>query len=203
MKCTVFRCNREPVAPPRPKNGFLQPPRLELCGEHQVRYRKDYTKHFGPLVDRLAKRWMVSRGVAQSRAQAVVDELLSENRVRNWQAHWLQMIDLELLNAGHGGHRVKWDDALGAYVPEGSEPRPSAPSAVREYLKPTQLPEHATREGQVAIQKRAAEEALLESQLKAQTEEFARGQRAVLTQELKVKREVELRRAAAKKAEKP
>lgn len=207
MKCTIFRCSREGVAPPKPKKGLLLPPPLELCGEHQLRYRKEYTQHFKPLVSRLAKRWLTSNGLAQSRAEAVVEELQGLDRLRNWQAHWLQMIDLELLNAGHGGQQgdLKVIDGQEVWVPKGEEPRPSAPSAVREYLKPTTLPPNATRAGQAQLRRIAAEDALLEQQLRAQTEEFVTGQRAVLTQELKLKREVALRTAvAAKKAkEKP
>lgn len=207
MKCILFRCPREAVAAPAATKKLIRPPLMDLCAEHQRRYQRDYTKHFKPLVMKLAKRWLTGNGVAQSRAEAVVEELQDEGHLKSWQAHWMQMIDLELLNAGHGAGGVKGEmkvvDGQEVWVPQAEiQPRPSAPthpSAVAEYARKTTLPEHATQKGQSAIARRLAEEMLLERRLQAETAEFQRGQRAVLTQELKTKRETELL-AAAKKA---
>lgn len=190
MKCSVFRCPIEAstaaLRPVRSRNAPRSPPivipELDLCTDHQKRYQSDYVRHFGPLVDNLARKWMVQRGVAKTRVDDVITELTSEGRMRTWQAHWLQMIDLELQHSGKGLYASE--------VKEEPKPKPR-PSIPAKYAL---LPEHATPEGQMAIAKRAAEEQLLEQRLARETAEFAAGQRQVLQQELKVRREVEARK---------
>jgi hypothetical protein len=102
---------------------------------------------------------------------------------------WVQMVDAELLNSGVGAQSFD-----GVWVPEGTEPpRPSYPGYTPRKAGP--LPEHATRAGQAAIAKRAAERDLLERKLAAETADFNRGQRQVLELELKTKRAAETKKA--------
>lgn len=203
MKCLIPRCKAEVVVSRKPRNGLLPPP-LDLCGPHQNRYRKAYREHFQPMFDRLSKkrRRVVNGRPAPSRPEDVVAAWASgSSREKSWQATWLQMVDLELLNEGMGGQKGTWEkrDGVEVWVPEGSTPRPSYPGYAR--LPSGSLPEEAYPEGQAAIAKRNAEQRRLEQQLAADAAEYQRGRRMELELELKTKRLVE-QRAAFKKAKK-
>lgn len=205
MKCLVPRCKAEAVDPPRDRKNFQVPP-LPLCGEHQKRYRKEYHRHFDPIIRGLSKRWKVGIEVVKGRVHDVFDESAKASRLMSWQATWVQMVDLELLNSGNalGTQKGRWQtiDGEEVWVPDGSTPRPSAPrpsappGSVKERY--ARLPEEATDAGKAAIAKRQAEENLLEQRLRHETAEFAKGQRQVLELELKMKREAERRRALKK-----
>jgi hypothetical protein len=147
-----------------------------LCRAHGSRQRVDFWHHCGKLKQAL--------GPAQQ---------------RSWQATWLQMVDLELLNVGIGAQRGDWKmiDGVDVWVPIGTEPRPSQPASYPHYSArpPGPLPEHATKAGQAAIAKRLAEQELLERKLAAEISDFSRGQRQVLELELKVKRATEAKKA--------
>jgi hypothetical protein len=176
------------------------PPELRLCDSHGKRYVKDWRIHFMPVITKLSKKWLVRRGIAQGRTEDVLRALSDEMHTASWQATWVQMVDLELLNQGHGGQRGRWETVDGAevWVPEGEpKPRPSYPGYPRK--APERLPEAAYPEGQRAIAKRVAEQQLLEQRLAAETEAFQRGQRQVLELELKTKRATEAMRKAKEK----
>lgn len=207
MKCSVPRCKEEAVVPRKPRRE-LTPPELDLCKVHRDRYVRDYRRHFQPMLDALKKK-PPQRRVVRGRKPVHAPEALvqawassSSAREQSWLATWLQMIDNEILNNPlskfFGAEKGKWSDDGKTWIPEGSAaPRPSAyPGYVTKPRDP--LPEHATRAGQAAIAKRAAEQDLLERRLAAEIADFQRGQRQVLELELKVKREAELR--AAQKA---
>lgn len=190
MKCSVPRCPEQVVAPSTGRRkGRLVPPALDLCKDHRRRFEREYDHHYAPAVDELKKRWKSSHKVTQERLAAVCEALVNAGHVKSWMSTWLQMVDLEMLNAGNG-------------TQEGLLLSPPKPSVSITPVKRTDLPEHATREGQAAIQKREAEQQLLEKKLAADRAEYERGRRMELELELKTKREAELRAAVKRAKEK-
>lgn len=170
MKCTIPRCGEQSEGASERDQKHVPPP-LALCTPHQNRYRNDYRLHCSSF--------------RQSHTEA---------QARSWQATWIQMVDLEMLNVGIGAQRGEWAtvDGVDVWVPEGTA-APNASYPHYKARKPDPLPEHAYRSGQAAIAKREAEQQLLERKLAAETQEFNRGQRQVLELELKTKRATESR----------
>lgn len=178
MKCRVARCPAEALAAaPKVKRGGLIPPLLALCAPHAARYAREYDRHFKPIVLRLARRWLVRNGIAKDRVGAVLEEMGNEARLLSWQATWLQMVDLELLQAG---------GALGSSKVDEGPPKPKPSVGQR-----AQLPEHATRAGQAAIAARAADAAQVDQQLQADLQAYAKGRRMELEHDLRVQRREE------------
>lgn len=196
MSCAVPRCGKD-VSPVVKRKGRLAAPPMDLCAEHRSRYEREYRRHYAQLIAHLERQWKVGRKTARERADAVIDALSQLAHVKSWQNTWLQMVDLELLHAGHGGgQRVR--ETKDGYVPEvdSNAPRPSVTGITPVPAARTALPERATRDGQAAIAKREAEQQLLERRLAADRAEFDRGRRMELELELKTKRAVEIREAA-------
>lgn len=130
--------------------------------------------------------------VARARAAEVVQAWATNGtaRTKSWVATWVQMVDLELLNDPSvkkvlGAQKVKLSES-GEWVPDDGAKPSSFPAYAKKKEGP--LPEGATRAGQAAIAKRAAEEEALTKKLHADTVEFARGQRQLLEFELKGRR---------------
>ena len=179
MKCIVFRCQKHVGSPLLARTRGLRPPALDLCPEHQREYNKAFDVHFAPYLAPGARQKLARAMGRVTLADAAIAEALSAWRLRSWQSHWLQQVDLELL-----------------YHSDPPPERPSAPEVKPRAQEP--LPLAATKVGQAVLAKRAAEEALLEQRLKAEVKEFAKGQRQVLELELKTKRAAE--EVARKKA---
>lgn len=180
MFCQVARCGKHAVAVVW-KN--IVP--LDLCEEHGERYRKEYRKHFSPMVDLLSQKWMVQWSAASGRLTDVAEALRqcgAPSFVVSWQSSWLQMVEAEVLNDGH--------DQVGV--------KPPSVSSYSKPGKPLALPEHATRAGQAAIARRRTEDDELEKKLQADATEYQRGRRMELELELRTKRRVAARKEAVR-----
>lgn len=196
MKCSVFRCPSAAVDYfVGIRKGRLHPPEVPLCAAHGKRYAEEFHRHFSPMVARLSRRWQIARRQTLARVEAVLSEMDREMRRRSWQATWLQMVDLELLNSGEGLLVTKGRmGANGEFMADGAEvpPRPSATRLA--------LPEHATRAGQAAIAARAADAAQVERQLAADVDAYAKGRRMELEYELREQHRQEAAARARQKA---